>query len=78
MFYVAADVPATSHAIDLVSTCGLGCVPMVYVLLISLESPQFRGDMAIWGAKDEDIASINFRYSSSCDESITVSRVLWF
>ena len=27
MFYVAADVPATNHAIDLVSTCGLGCVP---------------------------------------------------
>ena len=25
--YVAADVPATSHAIDLVSTGGLGCVP---------------------------------------------------
>ena len=25
--YVAADVPATGHAIDLISTCGLGCVP---------------------------------------------------
>lgn len=25
--YVVADVPTTSHAIDLVSTCGLGCVP---------------------------------------------------
>ena len=25
--YVVADVPTTGHAIDLVSTCGLGCVP---------------------------------------------------
>ena len=25
--YVTADVPATGHAIDLISTCGLGCVP---------------------------------------------------
>ena len=26
-YYVVADVPTTSHAIDLISTCGLGCVP---------------------------------------------------
>ena len=78
MNYVAADVPATSHAIDLVSTCGFGCARVVYVLLTSLGLPQSRGDVAIWGAKDENIASINFRYSSSRDASIAVSRVLWF
>lgn len=50
---------------------GLGVSRVVYVLLISSGLPQSRGDMAIWGVKDEDIASINFRYSSSCDESIT-------
>lgn len=27
MFYVTADVPVTGHAIDLISTCGLGYVP---------------------------------------------------
>lgn len=67
MFYVAADVPATSHAIDLVSTCGLGCVPMVYVLLISLESPPIQR----WYG---NLGSERWRY---CFNKLSIQFVVW-
>ena len=58
--YVVADVPTTSHAIDLISTCGFGCVPVVYVLFISRESPNSE---VIWRCverKDEILLSNTF------------------
>ena len=59
--YVVADVPTTGHAIDLVSTCGLGCIPVVSVLLISLEFPNSE---VIW-----QYGNIYFRYGQSYDWS---------